>query len=291
MKEYRIIKLFIEDLLNLAMVIYWNIFRYKLFLPLFKRNVTKGSLVIIGSGPSVFQDLNEIENLAELQNDYLAFNSFISTNFSKEIRPNFYMLVDPAFFAVESSFNNPYVKNKIEDTWKKLGRTDWKMVLIVPRKFRNSTRLKKIGANEYIKISFMHEKPLVGGSKRLNYFLLKLGLGHPVFQNVLIGGLIFGIEHQYEFITIFGSDHSFHEHLEINNQTNALMNNERSLGSREAKVPFRDYENNRPKISEFFNTLSITFRSYEIIDYIAKKKGIQIKNKASRSFIDAFIRN
>lgn len=290
MNKFRIIKFFLEDVLNIIIVFYFNVLKGKLFFRYVKKIDSRNNLVIIGSGPSIKQDFNEIQSIDKLENDFLAFNSFINSTLSEEIKPNLYMLVDPAFFASEKFLKNAYVKKKINDTWNKLEKTNWNMILIIPSKFKNSKRIQKVRNNHFIEITEIHEKPIIGGSKNLNYYIFRHGLGHPLFQNILIAGLVFAITNQYRSISIYGSDHSFHELLEIDNKTNNLLNNEGSVGSKESKVAFMDFKNQKLTISWFFLILSITFRSYEILDFIANKKEILIINKASKSYIDAFKR-
>lgn len=290
MNKARIIKIIFEDILNSLIVIYTNLLKGKLFKSFIGSVKTQKNLIVIGSGPSLKTDIEQIKSADKIVNDFIAFNSFINSTFSAEIMPNFYMLIDPAFFFTNKDLKNEDVKVKINNTWNKLERVFWDMNLLIPSKFKDSQRLKNITHNSKIRIVYIHEKPILGGSKILNYYLFRLGFGHPLLQNVLIGGVIFGISSKYESITIYGSDHSFHKLLEIDNKTNLLIHNEDSLGSEKSKVPFMDFRNNRPKISNFFQTLSITFRSYEILNYIAKKKNILIVNAASVSYIDAFKR-
>ena len=285
---YRIIRN-IENILNIFIIVFFK-FKYIFFKDTPYPKIAKtDTIVLLGNGPSLAEDFESI--LQEKQNavKIMAVNLSIFSDFFDVVKPDFYILQDPAFFRSD-------VEEKVIEIQKSLvtafiNKVTWKMNLIVPPLARKNDIFNKISDNKNINLYYRKTIPIIGGTNEFNNFLFKNNLASPLAQNVLIGALFESLQMGFKNIIIYGADHSWHENYSLG-ADNILYTEDRHFYDKDKKnlkphideygVPVRVHE-------EFFN-LYRAFRIYDSLFFYAKKISANVINKSSKTWIDVFPR-
>lgn len=260
----------------------------KFNLPKFTNSQENAS--ILGNGPSLNHSLED--NLEFIQNtDIYCVNNFASSSVYTMLKPQNYIMLDPAFFMYNPSNAE---RKDIEMTLTAiLNHTTWEMRYFVPAKFRNSyivSEIKKQKPN--IQVLYFNYT-IIKGFTFLKHWLFDKNLGMPQCQNILAATLYVALSQQYKKIFLFGADHSWHEEIRIS-ETNELemrqlhFYDNASTTKHQAVVDVRD--NSKPKLHAQFLSLHKAFYAYEVLKKYADYKNIQVFNASKKSYIDTFER-
>lgn len=236
----------------------------------------KDELLILGNGPSLRKILDEKQDF--IRNRDLMVVNFSSTSADyQELKPRYYLLMDPAFFenaaTVEKVFN-PMVE-----------RTSWKMKLFVPVTARKYRRWQEIlGENSNIDIVFFNPTP-VEGYKSFCHFCYDRGWGMPRPRNVLVACCMVSLKLPYERIYLAGADHSWMKEIWVDD--NNVVQEDRAhfydkKGTTRVTSPYKLYM--------LVESMAIAFRSYLYVEEYSRKLGKKIINVSDGSYIDAFER-
>ena len=279
---------FFENSLQSVVSVVKVILLSKLGLPKFSNQKTNAS--ILGNGPSLNQAL--ADNLDFLkETDIYCVNLFALSTVYDSLKPENYVLLDPAFFMFNEQNDSRQDIKKTFDAI--IQQTDWSMRLFVPARSRNSYIVKKIKQESpNIQICFFNYTIVRGFPAFRNWFF-EHNFGMPQCQNILAASLYVALLQDYKNIYLFGADHSWHEEIRITDQNEFEMRQvhfyDNATHVKHEKVI--DVRNNsRPKLHAQFLSLHKVFYSYEILGAFAKFRKINVLNASKKTYIDAFER-
>jgi len=284
---YKIIQL-LETVLNILMVTILNV-RY-LFRKTRYPKRKYDSIQVLGNGPSLKDDIPKI--LARRNNTaVMVVNTFATTDLFEQLKPEYYILVDPAFFSPPKKERI----QKIQETTSNalIEKTKWEMNLFVPYSSKKSFFIEKIKkGNKFIKIISFKNIPVIGGANKLNSSFFKYSLANPLFQNVLIAGLFTSLKMQFKTIILWGADHSWHENFKLSDE-NFIYTPDKHFfdNSSEVKYFMHTHPDGSPKkVHEEFFTVARAFSVYHSIAHFSETINCKVINLSSKSWIDAFNR-
>lgn len=244
------------------------------------QNGTSGqSIVILGNGPSLSETLRDYK--AEIgAMPAMAVNFSANTPEFKELKPRYYILMDPLFFTGEK-------EGALGNLWNNLETVDWDMTLLVPARFTKSVRANI--SNSHIKVKGINALAAEGW-KWFRNMIYNLRLGMPRPRNVLIPAIVSAVWMGYEKIYLVGADHSWLEGLDVTDKNEVVsiqkhyyQDSDKEL-SRVAQV-YKDI-----RLHQVLESMVIAFRAYHSIRQWADSKKIEIINATPHSMIDAFER-
>ena len=235
-------------------------------------------LIIMANGPSLATTIAEHRDLL-LSAPTLAVNFAAMTPEFRELRPRYYVLADPYFFADNSTDAN------LAKLRAGLKAVDWPMTLLVPVRFAAAAR-------RLYPCCAMRTFNAVGmeGFAPLVHFLYRKGAGMPRPRNVLIPSIMLGMAMGYREIIITGADHSWMQTLSVtdDNEVVSIQPHFYKDGEDEKARVRHDYRNYR--LHQIVESFAVAFKSYHDIAAYAARRGVKIINATPGSFIDAFER-
>ena len=238
-------------------------------------------LIIMGNGPSLADTMRD-------HADALRAHPLMAVNFAAnarefyELRPDYYVMADPAFF----TFDDPHPNVRL--LWQNLNeRVSWPMTVFVPTERRKAV-IRHV-ANPLIKVETFN---MVGveGFHWLENMAYSSGRGMARPRNVLIVAIMVAMKMGYRTIYLTGADHSWTRTLEVDDDNTVVSiqphfykdNDEEH--ARVASV----YKNIR--LHQLLLSFHIAFKAYFTIARYAAHRGVEIYNSTPASFIDAFPR-
>lgn len=250
------------------------------------------SLIILGNGPSLKKSMEQ--HLEKMKNcDCMAVNFFANTDSFKEVRPQSYLLVDPAFFQDLQNLSDnlmskvrSLISNFVENVY-------WDMVLYLPIHAKESSLTKELKKNNHIKFVYFNSKGYYDGqlSPSLRYWLWNHNFIAPLGQTVLNSCLTLGITMHYSNIYLVGADTSWHEDYWMDQKTNDLYTKDKHFYGEEKIRLYKDAAHNYPtRIHEEFQNVSKALESYWILAEYATYNKVKVYNASEYSWIDAFER-
>ncbi len=279
---------FFENSLQSVVSVMKVILLSKLGLPKFSNQKPNAS--ILGNGPSLNQAL--ADNLDFLkETDTYCVNLFALSTVYASLKPQNYVLLDPAFFMFSEQNDGRQDIKKTFDAI--IQQTDWPMRLFVPARSKNSYIVKKLKQERpNIQICFFNYT-IVRGFPIFRHWFFKHNLGMPQCQNILAASLYVALLQDYKNVYLFGADHSWHEEIRITEQNEFEMRQvhfyDNANNVKHEKVV--DVRNNsRPRLHAQFLSLHKVFYSYEILETFAKSRHINVLNASRKTYIDAFER-
>lgn len=292
---------FIHNIITMLKVIYQSKLSSTRWIR--KNNTLPKDLIILGNGPSLNDELEELKRLAQ-SHHMMAVNMFAIGNLFQSLKPSYYFLLDGAFFnfsneVFEDHSKHPnlkfkpdfeHVQKQINETWRTLFDSSWGIQLVIPQLYEHTYIVQEAKKRGLSVMVFNYT--VLKGSKGLLSWFYNRGLGLPQSQNVMnaaiaIAGLI-GPRKLY----LVGFDHTFHLCIKVD-ENNQLWN-----------VSSHFYTDKKPLEQRLLNpltkksvTLKETFynlykvhRSYEIVRELVSSRGISIYNATKGGFVDAFER-
>lgn len=243
--------------------------------------------VILGNGPSLKEDLGQLEAIVnETAVELWAVNNFCFSEEFTLLRPSLYVLADPNYWAAEVNDEVDTIRRKFVDELR--NRLDWPMTLLLPLAAKDSKVLGLL-TNPLLDVKFYNSTP-VGGSLRVSYWLMRHQLAMPAAFNVLISAVSLALCASYKKIFILGADHSWHEQLTVTNSGEALVAQHHFYQEKvEARPIFRPAQSNFT-VGDMFLRWGEVFKRYELLQAYARSKGVCVINASSKSYIDAFQR-
>lgn len=237
------------------------------------------TLIIMGNGPSLADTIARDSDTLK-RNHLMAVNFAANTEEFYALRPDYYIMIDPVFFAADGNVNVERLRSNL------LERVDWPMTLIIPARMKTAAGFS---ANPRLTVRCINPVG-VDGFRRLRDTAYGSGRGMPRPRNVLIAALMAGIRLGYKTIYITGADHSWTRTLEVseNNEVISVQPHFYKDNAAEHARVASVYRNVR--MHDIMLSFSIAFRSYFMIEDYARRHGITIYNATPGSFIDAFPR-
>lgn len=243
----------------------------------------KNKLLILGNGPSLNSQMDFIHHNRR-NSELICVNGFSRNKEYELLKPELYFLLDPIFFK-----NDWDTYDLSKSTIKCIKeKTDWNLLLILPRKWKNSKSINQLRNNNNISIGYVKNVPMVG---ELNFFkktLFKLELSTPVFQNVLLAAIFFGINRKYDEINLFGSDHSWLNNIFVD--TNNMVTLRDNHFDETKTIELVNIDKSPKKLYVFTKQIYIMLREYSILSLYAKYRGVKIINYSHNSHIESFVK-
>ena len=279
---------FFKNLFSSFLSILKVILLSKFSLKLPKATLKKAA--ILGNGPSLKTTLaNDLDFIKTT--DIYAVNLFSSSTEFSQIKPQNYVILDPAFFLFSPANDG---REDIKKTLHCLIKdTTWEMNLFVSQKVKNTYFITQILANnKNITVNYFNYT-IVEGFAWFRHRIFNLNLGMAQCQNILACALFLAIRRQYEEIYLFGADHSWHEEIRVN-ETNDIEVKQVHFYDNAAQIKHQkilDVNTNvHSNIQTIFLSLYKAFYGYGILRQYAHYQGIKIYNASTKSYIDAFER-
>jgi hypothetical protein len=253
----------------------------------------KSRIYILGNGPSFRQSLEKkISELSNPNNAVMVVNGFVCSDEFIEIRPEYYLFLDPLFSNYDGNAENCTIK-VISDTYQHLvEKVDWQMHLLVPATAMKNHYFKTIPQkNPHIKISF-YNYVVASGFESISFWLYKKQLAMPQCQNVLGACIMNAINMQFKEIILLGADHSWHEQISINDNNEVEVLDKHFYNPKGLKINQAHRSNDHKKygIHTFFMSISKAFLTYKNIATYAIYRNVKVINSSEKSYIDAFER-
>lgn len=237
-------------------------------------------LIIMGNGPSL-ADLISTDTEALARSVTMALNFAANADEFTMIKPDFYLLADPHFFAGRESDPN---------VGRMFGRfntaVDWPMTLYVP----TGHSAASLGiTNPSVRVENFN---FVGieGFRCFENAAYNAGLGMPRPRNVLVPAIMTAIRAGFREIYLTGADHGWLTTLSVTEENEVVSiqphfyKDNDSEKKRVASV-YRDV-----RLHDILLSFHLAFKSYHAVERYARTKGCHIYNATPGSFIDAFER-
>jgi hypothetical protein len=257
-------------------------FHFRIQLP----RAIADSCIILGNGPSLKQSLQKHPDFFK-KYPLVCVNGFSLSNEYQELKPAYYVMLDPAFW-----LNTDENIKRIFDTI--IQKTTWNLHLLIPSKARKFPIIQQLEkSNPNIRIGF-YNYTVFRGFTGISHFFYKRNMAMPQSQNVLVASLFICINMQFKNIYIVGADHTWHESMHVNEQNQLMVkhlhffNNEETV----SYVPFYRDEHKIEtfRVDELFYTMAKVFSGYRAIKKYGDLRQTNIYNCSEISFIDDFER-
>jgi len=239
------------------------------------------TVAVLGNGPSLNKTIAQYgDKLKTLPT--VAVNFMANAPQFKELRPDYYVLADPHFFA---GLENDNVKS----LWHELSATEWPMTLCVPATKLSKAKQLVGNSNKNITLATFN---FVGaeGYKWLERTAFSKAMAMPRPRNVLIPAIMCAIAAGYRNIYVAGADHSWMETIRVTDENHVVSIQPHFYADSKAELKRSETEYKGYHLHDILLSFHIAFRSYHILQRFARDKGINIYNCTPGSYIDAFER-
>ncbi len=257
-----------------------------------KRNknlLGKNEIVVLGNGPSLRTTIDNHSDFLR-NKELFVVNAFVDAEEYTLLKPSNYIIVDPQFW-INSPIPkmNEFTKNILNGI---ITKTTWPLSLYIPLEAKkNKAFIEKLKTNKHIKV-ILFNKTTIKGFDWFVFGCMKLGIGIPRPENILIPALVLSINMGFKTIYLAGADHSWHENIKIADDNTIIRKEGHFYDAEKSNVSvIRDIFTGKPiHIHQLFESYVIAFKNYHTIETYAVKRGIKIYNISEKSFIDAFKR-
>jgi hypothetical protein len=236
---------------------------------------------ILGNGPSLKADLqNNINTIKD--HVFIAKSEYYTI-----IKPSFYVFADDVYWSpdifIDTSNNCKATLNSIKI------KTTWPLTIFIPNIAYKSNVFQKVFLqNKNIDIVSYNLTP-IKSNDIFKYIYFKNNLGMPQAQNVLISCLFIAINLNFKKINLLGADHSWCRGIEVNRENQVCFIEDHFYDTEEqVLIPFRKGNGEIFKMHEILFAFKKMFEGYWEIKKYAIYRNVNILNRSSISFIDAF---
>ena len=248
-----------------------------------KLHSTRKRVFVLGNGPSLKDDV--IPHIKQLKNeDVMMVNQAITHSLALEIKPRYYVLMDPAywgFYTDEEDTEDKLITACVQELDRSLKEVDWDMTILAPYNFYKKRTSKGIAlSNPHIHIATFNAVELYTFF-RLQNWLYKRNFAIPSGINVLIASLSCAVTMGYEHIYLLGADSNWHTQLGVDsdNRTYSLDTHYYHDDVQKCYSPY--------PLSFHMECITAAFKAYDMLG----KNFPQISNLSYISMIDAFPRD
>jgi hypothetical protein len=252
-------------------------------VPLSKQNA---KAIILGNGPSLKDDLEMIERIAQRRDtDLWCVNFFGKSAEYLRLRPNNYVIADPGHW--HGDVTDDLKKAREEFLVLVIQKTNWNVLFHFPYSAKGSDFVRRLSAHPHIQIRFFNHTTVPCRNRVILFWLYRNELAMPASQNVLVPALFLTILSNYEKVLLVGADHSWH--LDIVVKDSVVMLRDRHFYDQEVELkPF--FKNSRETFSmaEIFYIWGKVFSQYDLLAAFANAMKVDVVNGSSMTFIDSF---
>jgi hypothetical protein len=274
----------------------------KWFLKRLIKNDQKQGCIILGNGPSLTYQIEEIR-LIRSGHALLCVNEFPLSHLFDELKPNYYTLLDPHYWFRTHGKVSALTHQVLDAIALK---TKWNITLFLPVEMKSviAESVFSREPNEFVSFLYYNRTP-VSGFRKFKFIIYDLNWGMPFAHNVLVSAIYLMIVVHYQKILVYGADHSWHEQIVITNDNILRIRedhfkyelDEKSISDREEmyepiyKFAFtKTGEREIFKIHEIFDAYAKVHIGYWVLKEYAKDSNVKIFNLSKKSYIDAFER-
>lgn len=243
---------------------------------------TRKRVFVLGNGPSLSEDVAGY--IQALQNeDIIMVNQALTHELSFQLKPRYYVLMDPAYFGILCKGQiDAYIKECVDSLNTQFSSVTWNMDLLVPHHFVRQRRDNSIMLdNSQIQLRVFNALSLYSFLS-LERILYRYAFAIPSGINVLIAALCGAVSMGYGEIYLLGADSDFHKNLSVDSQNRLHYSVTHFYSKKKEVVYLPDLS-----LADDLSHVVQTFRAYEEL----AKLNFNIKNLSSYSMIDAFPRD
>lgn len=242
--------------------------------------------LVLGNGPSLKADLDEIARLAASGSvDLWCVNFFANSPAYLRLKPANYVIADPGHWQEDVTEE---LRLDLEHFLKRITQvTDWDVLLHFPYSALGTDFVARLTANKYIKVRFFNETAVACRIKAVLFWLYRHELAMPACQNVLVPALYLAILSGYEKVGIVGADHSWHRDVVV--RDSVVMLRDPHFYDNDARLkPFYKNATETFSMAEIFRIWAKVFAQYDLLSGFARTMRVSVVNGSSVSFIDSF---
>lgn len=254
----------------------------------FKKQSYKKS-IIIGNGPSLLKDMQEINNHKKDECDFFAVNFFANTEAFIQLKPNYYILADRLFWSEDLNKNFNQLKN---ETYQKLNNINWKISILCPESGYDYIKLRLLD-NPNLSFVKIPEKSISLSTKQMQLFVLRNRLFAMTNVNSVVTLIWYSIICNYSEIYLYGADFSGFKSIIVDQKTNYVSvpvehfyKNSEAEKDSSYKYQSKSNKSLSERLYQNYRVLKFT----DLLSDLADSKGIDIVNRSSFSYIDSFKR-
>jgi hypothetical protein len=281
-EAYLVTSLFVNTSVSLLSVLFFSSFRVSRVMRECERKHKKSNeCVVMGNGPSI-TTLFEKQRSHLANKDIFAVNYFCLTDYFDLVKPKFYVMLDPAMFAVVVHGSG---NRQAEELIVKFNDITWEMVVFVPAQYKKS-KLTAALTNNKLSIIPFNSTPINNGIVFVENLLFKSNLGMPFPQTVINAVIFLAINLKYDIVNLYGVEQSWLQHLHVTND------NQVNVGLPHFYTGPSDLGRHSTlnTLSTFLFTQAVCFASHMRLEEYARYKGLQVLNHTPGSYIDAYKR-
>lgn len=240
---------------------------------------TKDTIIIMGNGPSLRDAMrDDMETLMAFPRMAVNFSA-LAPEFG-ELRPDYYILADIAFFMKKKTGNVPAL-------WSALAAVDWPMTLFLPATSRGMEEVGRLPSN--VTVKYYNLTP-GEGFRWLMRPVYDSGLAMPRPRNVLIPSIMSAMREGFRRIVLIGADHNWSRTLWVTDRNRVVSVQPHFYEDDEKELRRAEEIFGNVRIHEVYENYAIAFRSYHNLKAYTDRRSVEILNATPGSFIDAFPR-
>lgn len=274
--------LILNSLISLLCVIFFSSFRVnKGINDCIARDKKHDQCIIMGNGPSINDLFNKQKDHLN-DKDIFAVNYFGLTEYFDDVKPKFYVMLDPGVFEMRSYQD---YGNQAKKLLVKFNKINWNMIIFVPTQHVNSNLTSLIN-NTNINIIPFNSTPIKNSLRVIENILFRLNLGMPLPQTVINAVIFLAINLKYKNINLYGVEQSWLKNLHVNNSNEVMVGLSHFYDGPSHLLKDQTLKT----LSIFLRTQANCFESHMRLEQYSKYNGIEIINHTPNSYIDAYKR-
>jgi hypothetical protein len=240
---------------------------------------SNATLRILGNGQSLNEVLDHFESEFV---DYMVVNRHVLSENYKELKPRYYVLIDPHFF---DHLEGISILEKIKQ------ETTWPMILFVPSWWKVVRKVKKVFNDSPVVMVVPFNTMEYNGFKSVKFFLYRHNLSCPKTRNVLSPAIYTAICMKYQIIELYGVEHSWIRNLSVNESNEVCLENAHFYDRKQAQVKtWKELFGKDEKLYRVLLMYADMFEAYLELEELARQNFTEVLNCTKGSFIDAFKR-
>ena len=254
----------------------------------FEKQRSKKS-IIIGTGPSLINDIHEINNYKKDECDFFAVNFFANTDTFFELKPNYYFLADKLFWSEDLNKNFLQLR---DNTYQKLKKINWKISILCPESGYDYIKSILLD-NSNISFIKIPEKSINLTTKKMQLYALRNRFFSIANVNSMVTLLWYSIICNYKEVYLYGIDFSGFKSITVDQKTNYVSVPVKHFykNSKAEKDSSNKYKSKSNKsLSERLYQNYRVLRFTDLLNELAVSKNINVVNRSSFSYIDSFKR-
>lgn len=244
------------------------------------KGIDRGTAIIMGNGPSLKTAMTEDRDVL-MKYPRLAVNLSMLTPEIRDLKPDYYLLADIAFFLKNKT-------GKVPALWKALANVDWPMTLFLPVRAKKMPEVKALPDNVTVK---WYNLTPAEGYRPIMHLLYDSGLAMPRPRNVIIPSIMCLMREGFTRIGLIGADHNWSQTLWVTERNRVVSVQPHFYKDDAEEIKRAEEIFAGVHIADVYENYAIAFRSYFNVKPFADKKGVEIINCTPGSFIDAFSRS